>query len=79
MIRPKYLSRPISRFSVSGFHDATGSKAANAELAKNRAGKVAEALKAAGVADDRIQLDKPSETTGSGDNKEARRVEVGIL
>jgi len=61
---------------VSGFHDATGDAAQNAELAKNRALAVRDALQALGVAEDRIELKKPEATQGSGSNAEARRVEV---
>jgi cytochrome c oxidase cbb3-type subunit 3 len=68
-----------AKFAISGFHDATGDKAMNAELAKNRALAVAGALKAAGIEESRIELHKPMETTGSGDNKEARRVEASII
>lgn len=71
-------TRPDARFSVSGFHDATGSQAANADLAARRARRVAEALKAAGIASERIQLDKPAQTAGTGEDKEARRVEVRL-
>lgn len=63
---------------VSGFHDATGDAAVNAELAKQRAFAVRDALKSAGVADDRIDLRKPEETMAGGDNAEARRVEVAL-
>ncbi len=63
---------------ISGYHDATGDPAVNAELAKQRAMKVAETLKAAGVPDDRIELKKPEQLTGSGPNAEARRVEVRL-
>lgn len=63
---------------ISGFHDSTGSAAQNAELAKQRALAVREALKTAGVAESGIELKKPEETTGSGNNAEARRVEVMI-
>ena len=61
---------------LSGFHDATGDAALNAELAKQRALAVSDALKALGVAEDKIELKKPEETTASGSNAEARRVEV---
>ena len=61
---------------VSGFHDATGDAALNAELAKNRALAVRDALQALGVAEDRIELKKPEATQGTGSNAEARRVEV---
>ena len=63
---------------VSGFHDATGDAAANAELAKQRAYAVRDALKGLGVAEDKIELKKPEETTASGNNAEARRVEVAL-
>lgn len=62
---------------VSGFHDATGDAAKNAELAKQRAIAVRDALKAAGVAESQVELKKPEET-GAGSNAEARRVEVSV-
>ena len=61
---------------VSGFHDATGDAALNAELAKQRALAVRDALKALGVAEEKVELKKPEATQGSGSNAEARRVEV---
>jgi outer membrane protein OmpA-like peptidoglycan-associated protein len=61
---------------VSGFHDATGDLALNQELAKKRAESVRDALKALGVAEDKIELKKPEQTQASGSNAEARRVEV---
>lgn len=64
---------------LSGFHDATGDPTKNAELAKERAKAVREALKAAGVAPERIGLRKPESTTGDGNNKEARRVEARLI
>ena len=63
---------------ISGFHDATGDPAKNAELAKLRAFAVRDALKGAGVAESGIELKKPETATGSGNNAEARRVEVMI-
>ena len=66
---------PTAKLSISGFHDTTGDPAQNAELAKNRAMAVAAVLKGAGLADDRIVLQKPQETA-AGDGREARRVEV---
>ncbi len=75
----EYLkANAASKATISGFHDPSGDKAQNEELAKNRAKAVREALKAAGIEDDRIVMQKPQETTGSGDPAEARRVEVGI-
>lgn len=64
------------RAVISGYHDATGSAEANAELAKQRAQAVQAALIALGVAEDRIELNKPEQTQASGSNAEARRVEV---
>jgi K(+)-stimulated pyrophosphate-energized sodium pump len=63
---------------ISGYHDATGDPAANEELAKQRAFKVRDALKAAGVPDDKVVLKKPEQLTGSGPDAEARRVEVRL-
>jgi len=63
---------------VSGYTDSTGDAAANEALAKQRAEAVSAALKAAGIADDKIELKKPETLTGSGGNAEARRVEVAL-
>ena len=63
---------------ISGFHDSTGDPAKNAELAKLRAFAVRDALKGAGVAESGIELKKPETATGTGNNAEARRVEVMI-
>jgi K(+)-stimulated pyrophosphate-energized sodium pump len=63
---------------VSGFTDASGDPAKNEELAKQRAFGVRDALKAAGVAEDKVELKKPEQLTGSGDAAEARRVEVSL-
>lgn len=66
------------RLTLSGFHDATGDPAFNAELAKQRAIVVRDALVGAGVAENAMELRKPEQTTGTGANAEARRVEVMI-
>lgn len=63
---------------VSGFHDATGSAEINAELSKQRAMAVRDALKALGIGDDKLDLRKPEVTTATGSNAEARRVEVSL-
>jgi outer membrane protein OmpA-like peptidoglycan-associated protein len=63
---------------ISGYHDATGSAAQNAEVAKQRAFAVRDALKAAGVPEEKIELKKPEEVKVSGSNAEARRVEVTL-
>lgn len=63
---------------ISGFHDAIGGAAQNAELAKQRALAVRDALKAAGVSESQIELKKPAQITGSGNNAEARRVEITL-
>ena len=61
---------------VSGYTDASGDPARNEELAKLRAFAVRDALKGAGVAEDKIELKTPEALTGSGNSTEARRVEV---
>ena len=66
------------RLVISGFHDATGDAAFNAELAKQRAMAVRDTLVGAGVAESSIELNKPEQTTGSGNAAQARRVEVMV-
>ena len=63
---------------ISGFHDATGDAAQNAELAKRRAMAVREALKTAGVTDEQIELKKPEQVEATGSDAEARRVEITL-
>ncbi len=63
---------------VSGYHDASGDPALNAELAKQRAMAVGEALKAAGAPAEKIELSKPEQTQANGSAAEARRVEVKV-
>jgi outer membrane protein OmpA-like peptidoglycan-associated protein len=67
------------KLMLSGFHDPSGDPAMNAELAKNRAKAVREALKARGVAADRIVLRKPEQTAADGPAEEARRVEIRLI
>lgn len=63
---------------VSGFHDPSGDKAHNEELATNRAVAVRSQLEKLGIASDRVVLAQPAVTTGTGPNWEARRVEVSV-
>ncbi len=67
---------PDAKLTPSGFTDATGSAAKNAELAKARAQAVRATLKAAGVAEDRIILKKLETITGGAEARKARRVEI---
>ena len=61
---------------ISGYHDSTGNLAQNQELAKKRAFSVRDALVALDVPAEQIELKKPEQSAGSGNNAEARRVEV---
>jgi outer membrane protein OmpA-like peptidoglycan-associated protein len=65
-------------WTISGYHDASGDAAANAELAKQRAFAVRDLLTTAGVRPDSIELSKPMVTMGGADPREARRVEVSL-
>ena len=71
---------PATKITVSGFHSATGDTAQNEELAKRRAFAVRDALKAAGIPEERIVLDKPRQTEANvaGEDERARRVELAI-
>jgi len=68
-----------AKLVLSGFHDASGDPARNAELAKERAKAVRTALVAAGVDVARVALRKPESTMGGGTPEEARRVEVRLV
>lgn len=63
---------------LSGFHDPSGDPAKNAELAKQRAMSVRDALVAGGVAADRVKFRKPESTVGAGSPEEGRRVEIRV-
>ncbi len=67
------------KLMLSGFHDASGDPAKNAELAKNRAKAVRAALQAKGVAVERVGLRKPEQTSADGPADEARRVEIRLV
>ncbi len=66
------------KWVVSGYHDASGDAAANAELAKQRAFAVRDLLATAGVRPESIELSKPMVTMGGADPREARRVEISL-
>ena len=63
---------------ISGYNDLSGDPAKNAELSKARAQAVQKALVAAGIAEDRIELQKPQSSSDSGNAAEARRVEITV-
>lgn len=69
---------PEKKALLSGFHDETGGAAVNAEVSKNRALSVREALLAAGVPAERVLLRRPAVALGGGDAAEARRVEARV-
>ena len=73
-------ANPSASVSVSGFHSAAGNLAQNQELAKNRAFAVRDALVAAGIAADRVVLEKPMQTEAnvSGEDPRSRRVDVAV-
>jgi len=70
---------PNKKLVLSGFHDASGDPAHNAELAKERAKAVRAALQAAGIDAARVALRKPESTLAGGDAQAARRVEMRLI
>jgi K(+)-stimulated pyrophosphate-energized sodium pump len=73
-------SGPNTKLGVSGFADKTGDAEKNAQLSKERAIAVKNVLISAGVAEDRIMLQKPSDITADKkDDRESRRVDVFVL
>jgi outer membrane protein OmpA-like peptidoglycan-associated protein len=78
-VKAYVAANPSAKLAVSGFNDPTGNAAANAALSKKRAQAVGKALESAGIPATAIELVKPAETTdASGDNTNARRVEVVV-
>ena len=71
-------ARTGRKLVISGYHDATGDPAQNAELARRRALAVRQALMAAGTAESQIELRKPEAIAASGSDAEARRVEITL-
>jgi outer membrane protein OmpA-like peptidoglycan-associated protein len=71
-------AEPQKKVLLSGFHDRSGGAAVNAEVAKNRALAVRDALVAVGVPAERVLLRRPAVTLGGGEPAEARRVEVRV-
>ena len=72
-------SHADARLSVSGYVDPRGNADFNAQLAKDRATKVRDALVATGIPADRIDLDKPADIVGDEATLSAeRKVEVKI-
>lgn len=67
------------RVLLAGYHDPTGNIDFNRDLAKRRTLGVRDALIAQGIPAQRIILRKPEQTTGSGNNAEARRVEILLI
>ncbi len=69
------------RVGLKGFHDSVGSgnTAYNKSIALKRAKEVYNFFIAVGISADRIILQKPGKSLGTGANWEARRVEAYIL
>jgi photosynthetic reaction center cytochrome c subunit len=76
----KLKANPKAKATVSGYHSASGDAARNHELAKSRAMAVQGALKSAGIAEDRVVLEKPlvEQANLAGEDPKARRVEVVV-
>ena len=67
-----------AKVQVSGYTDTSGDAAQNAELAKNRAQAVSQALTAAGVPADSIVMKKPEEVEKVGSPEAARVVVLSL-
>jgi OmpA-OmpF porin, OOP family len=71
-------ANPAARLAVSGFHDPSGDAAANEEVSLGRATAIRDLLIGMGVSADQIDLEKPMVTTGGGEERASRRVEVAV-
>ena len=72
-----------AKLAISGFQDASVSTEASAALSTDRAQAVGEALKEAGISEERIEVKKPESinvtVTGTGEGAASRRVEVKVM
>jgi K(+)-stimulated pyrophosphate-energized sodium pump len=74
-----FKAKANGKLALSGYVDPSGDPVKNAELAKVRAFAVRDAFKAAGIAEDKIELKKPEDVTaGATSAAEGRRVEVSL-
>ncbi|HYW56069.1 MAG TPA: OmpA family protein [Polaromonas sp.] len=71
-------ARSGKKVLISGFHDSKGNAAINAGMAKRRALAVRDALIEAGVPGSQITLENAAVTAGTGNDEEARRVEISL-
>ena len=72
-------NNPSAKATISGFHDASGSLAANKVLSEKRAESVLRLLVESGVSINSLMIEEPQKTEGEGSPQEARRVEVSIV
>lgn len=70
--------RSGQRAIISGFTDPTGNAEVNERLAKERAFAVRDVLIRLGAPETHIELERPQSHTGTGNNAQARRVEVRL-
>ena len=78
-LRAYLASHPGTHLQISGFNDPRGNAAFNAELSKNRAFAVRDALAKLGVPLTAMDLVKPADTTDTTDSlAQARRVDVTV-
>lgn len=66
------------KLAILGFHDATGGATQNIKLAMRRALVVRDALLAAGVPQEQIELKKPEQISDGSSDAQARRVEISL-
>ena len=73
-------ANPLAKITVLGYHSASGDLAQNQALAKQRAFEVRDAIKAAGIAEDHVVLEKPKSADANlaGEDPKARRVELAV-
>ena len=71
-------ANPSCKAVVSGHPDPRGDKDCNEAHANNRAETVRDVLVGADVGESRFGMRKPQQTTGTGDNAEARRVVLTV-
>jgi len=65
--------------TLTGYTDASGDRAQNEGLARDRANAVRTALMSSGLPESQIIMKPPADVTGSGSETQARRVEIATV
>lgn len=71
-------NNPNAKATIAGYHDSKGLPENNVKIAKSRAQAVYDAIVAAGIPSNQLELSQQDNMLGNGSYEEARRAEVSV-